>query len=244
MKINQNISFKPLIITVIMLILCVGCHVENDDYTADKNISQEDNNFNIIDNPVGEDEHDKDGKSIKEDDLTNNDNAIEEHVLQEDKHFKIIDNTIDTDSGWLYHYIIYDKDGKIVKEEDAHKYYPNITYIDYNILEIRTAAGTGVFFCTYYDIDNDKFSETYESPVIAEIDKIAYLDRWHKNGFTLIVSDIFNENKFYKEFEFDNCFVAASPITDAEFLDDNTLSVTYLSGEYYEDKSVVLDLKN
>lgn len=96
-----------------------------------------------------------------------------------------------------------------------------------------------MFYCTYYDINNDRFSDQYESPIICEYKKIVYLD-YNKNPFTLVVRIIYETNKFLKEFILEDISLAVSPIIKAEFLDENTLNIVYMSGQEFKKKAVVL----
>lgn len=98
-----------------------------------------------------------------------------------------------------------------------------------------------MFYCTYYDISNDRFSNQYESPIICEYGKIVYLD-YNKYTFTLVVRNIYDTNKFLKQFILEDISFAVSPIIKAEFLDENTLNIVYMSGQEFKEKSVVLNL--
>ena len=113
----------------------------------------------------------------------------------------------------------YNSDGKLVKEGNAYRWPPVITYIDGDTIEIHTSAGTNVYFCTYYDILQDRFSESYESPLVAEYGKIAYLD-WSVTAgeAVLVVEDLFEENGYHEEYYLDIPKVV-SAVTDAIFLD-------------------------
>ena len=121
-----------------------------------------------------------------------------------------------------------------MKEDDQYGTIPSISHIDTDNLQILLSGGTDTFVCIYYNISNNIFSEQYISPVIVKYGKIAYID-FGKDPFTFIVCDIFNKNIFFKEFELDFSF-SVSPIIKAEFLDEYTLSITYLSGEFFEEK--------
>ncbi len=162
-----------------------------------------------------------------------------EAVLKEDKHFKIIDMGESE-----YYYAIYNAEGKIVKDGECFRVSPSITYIDANTIQVLVSAGTDTYCCIYYDILGDRVSEIYESPVTAKYNKIAYLD-WRKGGITaLIVKEMFDENGYYEEFLLDFTQMV-SPVTYAEFLDENTLYISYyFGGSYEEKKTQVLELRD
>ena len=164
------------------------------------------------------------------------DTGIIGQVVEEDKYFKIIKQA-DAE----YYHIIYNNDKKIVKEGSHYGPSPVINYIDNGTIEIMLQAGTNIFYCTYYDINNDRFSDRYESPIICKYEKVDYLD-YNKNPFTLVVRNIYETNKFLKEFILEDISLAVSPIIKAEFLDENTLNIVYMSGQEFKEKSVVLNL--
>ena len=159
-----------------------------------------------------------------------------DQIVEEDIYFKIIKQ-----AEAEYYYIIYNNDKKIVKEESHYGPSPVINYIDNGTIEILLQAGTNMFYCTYYDINNDNFSDQYESPIICEYEKIVYLD-YNKNPFTLVVRNIYDTNKFLKEFILEDISLAVSPIIKAEFLDENTLNIVYMSGQEFKEKAVLLNL--
>lgn len=177
-----------------------------------------------------------------EETLCNYSDNQQENVVQEDKYFKVVDL-----GEYEYYYAIYNSDGKLVKEGNAYRWSPTITYIDDNTIEIYTGAGTGVYFCTYYDILHDRISEPYESPVAAKYNKVAYIDwRYYTDRDTelvLVVKDMFENNGYYEEFYLDFS-LAVSPVLDTDFLDMNTLYLTYLSGDQYEERKCTLNLND
>ena len=102
------------------------------------------------------------------------------------------------------------------------------------------SAGTGTFFCSYYDIVNDRFSKEYFSPLETGYGRIVYQET--SKGYKLVVCDIFDEDIYYGEFLLENVSDVLSPILEVEFVDKHTLYVKYQSGESLEEKSVLLSL--
>ena len=74
-------------------------------------------------------------------------NIETEKILRKDPYFIVMDV-----GEYEYYYAIYNSDGKLVKEGNTYQWPPVVTYIDGDTIEIHTSAGTGVFFCAYYDI--------------------------------------------------------------------------------------------
>lgn len=161
-------------------------------------------------------------------------------LLAEEENYQITYSVIDQEK-YRYHYKIYNQNGMVVREEQSDRE-PIISYIDDNMIEILISAGTDTFFCTYYDISEDRFSEVYQTPIIAEYGKVVYFEIREK-VFQIIVRDIFDKNAFYKEFEIPNISFAAIPIKEAIFLNEDTLLIKYLSGELYKEEEIILDLE-
>lgn len=175
-------------------------------------------------------------ESIIPEEVINNQNEL----LAKEENYQITYSVIDQEK-YRYHYKIYNQNGMVVREEQSDRE-PIISYIDDNMIEILISAGTDTFFCTYYDISEDRFSEVYQTPIIAEYGKVVYFEIREK-VFQIIVRDIFDKNAFYKEFEIPNISFAAIPIKEAIFLNEDTLLIKYLSGELYKEEEIILDLE-
>ena len=157
------------------------------------------------------------------------DETIEETILVNDKYFKVIE-IIDAEE-WKYVYTIYNTDGQEVKKGESYRD-PGIFYVDQETIEISINAGSYVNYCTYYDITNDRFSEQYESPIAADYHRVALLPYNRDGERPLIIKDMFDEGNCYQEFFLDFAD-AIWPVVSAEFKDENTLLITYNSGESY-----------
>jgi hypothetical protein len=163
-------------------------------------------------------------------------------LIESGDNFKVYDITKNNQPE--YRYEIYNNNGVVVKNETAWRTYPHITTLfGDTALSITQAVGTGTFLTQYYDIGRDLFSEIFETPFTAEHGMVVYVDI-SEGDFKLIVRDIFDISEFYKEFEMDFSPVANSPdaVRHVEFLDRNTLQVSYLSGVEYSEKMVTLRL--
>ena len=157
----------------------------------------------------------------------------EGEIIQKDEHFKVLYK-----GNFEYYYAICDSDGKIVKEGEGKQ--PVIDYIDSTTIRLGISAGTSVLCTTYYDTKNNRLSEVYISPVAAKYGRVAFLDYRGKDE-VLIVKNIFDED-FYEEFFLDFSSMV-TPVNNAEFLDKNTLYISYLSGEEHEEKDQKLKLR-
>lgn len=175
-------------------------------------------------------------ESIIPEEVINNQNEL----LAKEENYQITYSVINQEK-YRYHYKIYNQNGMVVREEQSDRE-PIISYIDDNMIEILISSGTYTFFCTYYDISEDRFSEVYQTPIIAEYGKVVYFEI-RETVFQIIVRDIFDKNAFYKEFEIPNVSFAAMPIKEAIFLNEDTLLIKYLSGELYKEEEIILDLE-
>lgn len=175
-------------------------------------------------------------ESIIPEEALNNQNEL----VAKEENYQITYSVINQEK-YRYHYKIYNQNGMVVREEQSDRE-PIISYIDDNMIEILISAGTDTFFCTYYDISEDRFSEVYQTPIIAEYGKVVYFEI-RETVFQIIVRDIFDKNAFYKEFEIPNVSFAAMPIKEAIFLNEDTLLIKYLSGELYKEEEIILDLE-
>lgn len=175
-------------------------------------------------------------ESIIPEEVINNQNEL----LAKEENYQITYSVINQEK-YRYHYKIYNQNGMVVREEQSDRE-PIISYIDDNMIEILISTGTYTFFCTYYDISEDRFSEVYQTPIIAEYGKVVYFEI-RETVFQIIVRDIFDKNAFYKEFEIPNVSFAAMPIKEAIFLNEDTLLIKYLSGELYKEEEIILDLE-
>lgn len=158
-------------------------------------------------------------------------------VITKGKQFKITgDNT-----NRKYHYYIYDKNYKVVDEGDIERMPPTITYVSGNIMKICFHGGTHADYCKYYNAKSNTFSQEYWYPVIEKNSIIVYFDN-DKNSKKLIIRDIFNKDKYYKEYYVDYSGAYAQ-VSDAEFINGDTkLKITYLKGEDFKEVTEVFNL--
>lgn len=154
----------------------------------------------------------------------------EETILETDVYFRITE----AEEG-EYRYKIYNTDGKEIKNGVSYFTEPLIHYIDQETIEICIGVGTDTFYCVYYDIVNDRFSEQYESPVAAKYHRVAFL-RYEGGERFLVIKDMFDEENCYEEFALDFT-KAISPIVNAVFIDGDTLFITYRTENFYEEKT-------
>jgi len=156
-----------------------------------------------------------------------------EELIAEDKYFKKMYL-----GNFIYSYAIYNAAGEIVEEWEGKE--ARIDYIDDSTIRRQIGAGTNALCTVYYDIVNDRLSETYMNPIAEGYGRVAYLD--HKGEeIVLIVKNIF-DNEFYKEISLDFADMFF-PVKEAEFWDEETLYIKYHSGESRVEKDRTLKIE-
>lgn len=160
--------------------------------------------------------------------LSGKEEAVEGTVIEKDTYFRVVDK-----GDGKYLYTVYNAEGKAVREEEKFRE-PMISYIDSETIEIYGGAGTGVWFCVYYDIVHDRFSESFECPAAAKYQKVAFPECREEES-VLVIRDMFDAKNCYQGFPLDFGKVV-TPVVSAEFKSEDTLLITYESGEFYGDQ--------
>ena len=141
-------------------------------------------------------------------------------------------------------YHIYNDNGDLVLTEETDRPL-QITAIDRYILEIRIGMGTGISVCRYYDALNDRFSKEYTYVAAATLNFVAYLEGTSLADRKLVVSDLFDEKVFYKEYSLDFSPNCHTPIQSAEFIaGDCELRLSYLAGAEEQSLDVTLTVRD
>lgn len=161
-------------------------------------------------------------------------------VIEETKNYKVVAS--ENEKSREYQYLIFDNDGDVIYEGSHYKT-PNLSYLSNNIVQSHTGGGN-ISQYQFFDIEKGLVSQIYENPGLIDDGKIVYMV-FENNKIKLIVRDLFDKSKLYKEYERDFSPVAAAynDLIKAEFIDSNKLQVTYLSGENFIEVTEILDLK-
>ena len=168
-----------------------------------------------------------------------------ENEPSEKTYYEIIDKT-DEGGEYGYEFFIYDGKGNIVLHNET-RVEPRIEYTESGLLEIMVSVGSSAQLFRYYDIEKNILSEeSFWNPAAVKGDMIAYMTLDDENNILLAVQNIFDRNVFYKEFEFDfsPTAVPSNVLEKAEFIDDNTLSITYMKGEDYLSENAIIQLND
>lgn len=157
--------------------------------------------------------------------ITKNEDAIERSLIESSDYYKLYDNTL---SETLE---IYNSKGELVRTITTEEPI-SITMLNKSIIDISISKGTGLTKYTYYSVKLDDFSDDFSYVICASNELIAYVGI-SKDGLdnkTLIVQNIFNENRYYKEFigAFDQVDTYELSSMSGEFSQDfSTLTVHY-----------------
>ena len=147
-----------------------------------------------------------------------------------------------TEENGLFSYTIYDEKMNAVRAEDNLTKRPEISMVSDCVISVTEQAGTGIAtsFTYYYDVENNRFSNTYQG-VFDQRDDLVIYATYDK----VIIRDIFIDDGYYQEIStFCAPFSpAAFPFINAEFVDDtSSVRITYFSGTEYEEVSELFEL--
>lgn len=133
---------------------------------------------------------------------------------------------------------LYDNEGKLVEELTNPKE-PSIHLLTNKVMQIIIYYGSPFYYTYFYNIESEKISQVYDTPVLAQGNKIVYVE-----GKKLIVKDIFDKKQYYKEVErnFTETVPPSSAISKASFVSDHELEINYYEGKQYNEKKETLDL--
>jgi len=107
---------------------------------------------------------------------------------------------------------------------------------------MQVGAGNVTIY-QFFDVKLNRISPRYNNPTLIENDKIVYMD-YDGERLKLIVSDLFDKNKFYKEYLRDFSPIAApyNALSSAKFIDSNKLQIAYLTGIDYKEITETIEL--
>lgn len=146
-------------------------------------------------------------------------NSDERRLIDSGDYFKLYDDTLSET------YEIYNSQGELVRTETTDDPI-SITMLNETILDISIGKGTGITQHTYYNAEQNVFSDEFSYVICADGELVAYIgvseDR--VDNKTLIVQNIFNKKIYYKEFK-------------GAFDDVDTYELSSVGGEFSEDFS-------
>ncbi len=140
-----------------------------------------------------------------------------------------------------YYCYFYDSERNVVKTEGPLIKCPKVTFVNENYIKLTVQAGTGLStqYGYYYDTQQAKFSEVFYWILAESNNQVAYA-----MADKVVVQDIFDKNIYYKEisiFEYPLA-PAIEPIIKAEFIENHSILITYLTGDIFEEITELFEL--
>lgn len=140
----------------------------------------------------------------------------------------------------LYQYYIFNGNHEVVDYGIIYAF-PKVTKSG-SIIKLCIQVAEHVICCRYIDIEEGCYSYWFTNPVAENETMVVYTDQ---GGATkLIIQDIFDKSKYYREFERDFAY-KQWPLVSAKFISDGKqLRVKYITreGGYYKEITETLDL--
>lgn len=132
-----------------------------------------------------------------------------------------------------YKVTVFGRDKSVIYETTLYAE-PEFTTLENGVLRMETGAGNVTQY-SFFDTVQNRVSPVYENPELVQDGKIVYMTL-DEGKLRLVVRDIFDETVFCRVYDrdFSKTAVPADVLTSAVFTDENTLQVTYLSGENFE----------
>lgn len=131
-----------------------------------------------------------------------------------------------------YHYYVSGFNGKIIDDGDVGKE-PKIQKINNNILKLVFGVGDS-YQVQFFDLEKNVASDLFETPKMFDVEKdlVVYMD-FDGDKLKLIICSIFDKTKLFNEYirDFSPVAVPQNALSEAMFINDKQLKITYLEGK-------------
>ncbi len=142
-----------------------------------------------------------------------------------------------------YTYKVVDKNGNVLFSNDNATREPKVEQVNTYVLGLKVQTGTGqsTNWAVYCDVENGKVSDTFQYVLMAQGDYVIYVN--YENGeHSVVVQNIFDNSKYYKEYVLENCSpVAGDIVTNAKLNGEGVAVVTYLTGKDYTETEMIIE---
>jgi hypothetical protein len=170
-----------------------------------------------------------------------------ERVIQEENAYQISE-IVDNADGKVINLLVrvYDCDRKVIYERKflpTFRGRPSVSMWDDNTVKVTLNVGTGLNYTQFCDRKNSVVSPVYITPLLVGNGKVVV----PKQG-KLVVSDMFDQNIYYKEIILEDFADVANPVDafrEVKWEDAEKLRITYLTGNTrtgFVEKTEIVDL--
>ena len=164
------------------------------------------------------------------------------HTLEscdKSKYYKLLQN----DDQSVFRHYIFDAEGDLI-DSGSSEALPSFWSVGDCIMQLSVQDGTGPAsnHARYYDLKNSKKSKTFDYVLAANDEYVVCADN-RNSEHIIIVQDIFDKEKYYKEYELEDVSSTAADFAiDGYFDEEGNINITYYSGENCEeiDHTIVL----
>ena len=159
------------------------------------------------------------------------------NIVEDGEHYQIIQ----TEDGTFY-CVFSDANGQVLKQEGPFGKTPSVQVVNDGLLCFKVQAGTGTStnWGYYFNTEDMVFSDVFTG-IYSQTDHLVACYRQE----AVVIQDIFDKAAFYKEIStFQNpVSKTVEPILKVEFMDEERVRITYLSGSNYAEVTEEFDLK-
>lgn len=133
---------------------------------------------------------------------------------------------------------LHNNEGVLI-EEMAVPVEPTTEKMDKDLYQITISLGSPNRYVYFFNSELGIISETYYNPILVNSQKVGYF----KDNRTLMISDLFSKEMYYKEIsrDFSPTAEPSSVIISAEIIKDK-LHITYWEGKSFVEREEIIDL--
>ena len=152
--------------------------------------------------------------------------------------------TLARNDDFTYSYRVVDVNGNLLFEKKDYHREPKVAVVSPTVYGLVTQTGTGLStnWAVYCDVTNSKTSEYFQYVLAAKGEYVIYVDLINSEPI-IIVQNIFDKDRYYKEYKLENPSpVAANIVKDCRFDSTGNAIATYYKGEDYALTELTIDI--
>lgn len=143
-----------------------------------------------------------------------------------------------------FHYQVFDTQHKTIDSGSTGDTEP-VFYVNDGFLRLSLNHGSDATEYKYYDVSKGLVSETYDTLLSDRFTKDGILVAClihEDDAVAVAIQDAFDQKVFYKTFQ-GEFPIKFSPSTQAAFISDDQIKITYLTGEDNDEKTELFTIK-